>query len=177
MRRVMLMVFVWIGLFAATLGGRVLATRSDTTNVAKAKAAGAASEQSAEEALAELRSNPRRNAFSIDESAESEAVERAVSAYIRGHDSGLRQCRRIIMNRPTRASEYFEVSFEPRVAGSVVHLENVELERSSLLLTKADEDCILAAFNKIELPMQQAPDGRVAHLFCFRALNPDSSER
>jgi hypothetical protein len=173
MRRVMLMVFVWIGLFAATLGGRVLATRSDTTNVAEAKAVSAASEQSAEEALAELRSKPRRNAFSIDENAESEAVERAVSACIRGHDSGLRQCRSIIMKRPTRASEYFEVSFEPHVAGSVVHLDKVELERSTLLLTKADEDCIVAEFKKIELPMQQTAVRRVAHLFCFRALDPD----
>ena len=88
-------------------------------------------------------------------------------------DSGLRRCRRMIMPRSDRNSEYFEVSFIPRRAppASAATLEDVIVERASIRLTSIEDDCIRRQFNNMSVNEFTPRNGRVRYKFCFKRLS------
>jgi hypothetical protein len=105
-------------------------------------------------------------------------VDKAVSEYVIAHVAGLKFCRRFVMLRSTRASEYFEISFSfdaKNARDGAVPLTGVAFERSSLELLPIERECIQKEFQRFVIPTDSLGVdiktlGRVFYRFCFKNL-------
>ncbi len=173
MRRFGTLAIVWIALFAGTLGVRAFMARGD------ARTSQPNDEIEMRQALDELVSKPRKNALaSMQQASQDPVFEAALTDSMLKNADGLKSCRQRIIHKLARASEYFEVSFVPRIleedgqqrpgSSKKVRLSEVALERATVDLSHDEEDCIVEQFKKLEVNAVSVPNERSVEVFCFK---------
>lgn len=162
---------IWVGLFAATIGvQQIHASRQDDSPTSTELI------ESAMRITARVRldATPRRSDRALLSASDHDSREfvDTMQRFLDDKRDALRTCGRPIMKRSAIPTEYFELSFLVRGAsgrnGAEATLKDVVVERTTIPLTPADEQCLEELFSSFVIPLDGvAPSNRTSYQLCF----------
>lgn len=174
-RHIAILTLGWFGLFLAVVGVQLgLASNSRPVLAALPLDDGdhARSGDTASAVWAELRAQPLRSrptsVTSIERFAKTHsAFFDSLNGTLIENRWRLSRCRDSAMARSARQIEAFEFSFILQPVPGGYRLTGFQLERGTMTLKAAEQQCVFEVLGEVVLPATDVPAGRILYPFCL----------